>query len=58
MQEGLINGSDLGALVPFSEALRVATVFKNGTFALTVLLDVVLLLSGGQCYGRAWSCSP
>lgn len=38
--------------------LRVATVFKNGTFALTVLLDVVLLLSGGQCYGRAWSCSP
>lgn len=54
----MINGSDLGALLPFSEALRVAIIFKNGTFALTVLSDVVLLLSGGQCYGGAWSCSP
>lgn len=48
----MINGSDLGALLPFSEALRVAIIFKNGTFALTVLSDVVLLLSGGQCYGE------
>ena len=54
----VINGSDLGALLPFGKALRVALVFKNGTFALTVLSNVVLLLSGGQCYGIVWSCSP
>lgn len=52
MEEVMINGSDLGALLSFSEALRVAIIFKNGTFALTVLSDVVLLLSGGQCYGE------
>lgn len=53
-----MNRSDLGALFPFSEALRVVMVFKKGTFALTVLSHVVLLLSGGQCYGKAWSCTP
>lgn len=57
MWEMVINGSDLDALLPFSEALRVPIIFKNGTFALATLLDVALLLPGGQCYRRAWSCS-
>lgn len=42
----MINGSDLGALLPFSEALRLAIVFKTGTSALTVLSDAVLLSEG------------
>lgn len=54
-----MNRSDLGALLPFSEALRAAIIFKNGTIALTVPSHVaLLLLSGGQCYGRAWYYSP
>lgn len=46
MSESVINGSDLGALLPLSEVLRLAIVFKTGTSALTVLSEAVLLSEG------------